>query len=190
MAANNEVMTVSLTSLGDWVLSPVILTWFISQLWRPCLLWRWCLFRANVPNSFPSVKTSSIYQQIKWNLTVIIKLAAESSRKKLVSVSLASRSVGSCGKVEVLAPSNIIKFFKLSRDFNFKLVSFEKLYETRIPPSPACPHFSPPCVGVFDRGAKQHRGMFLESLECISCFTGITHHLSCLQRLKTRLYSR
>ena len=77
-----------------------------------------------------SLRQNIEHQQIKWNLTVIIKLTAESSRKKLVSVSLASRSVGSCGKVEVLAPSNIIKFFKLSRDFNFKLVSFEKLYET------------------------------------------------------------
>ena len=45
-------------------------------------------------------------QRIKWNLTVIIKLTAESSRKKLVG--LASRSVSSCGKIEVSDPSNIV----------------------------------------------------------------------------------
>ena len=96
-----------------------------------------------------SLRQNIRQQQIKWNLTVIIKLTAESSRKKLVSVSLVSRSVGSCGKIEVLAPSSIINFAKLSRDFYFKLVSLG-LYETW-----ACPRFSPPCVGVFDQVATQ-----------------------------------
>ena len=54
-----------------------------------------------------SLRQNIRQQQIKWNLTVIIKLTAESSRKKL-AVRLASRSVSSCGKIEVLDPSNIV----------------------------------------------------------------------------------
>ena len=58
MAANNEVTTVSLTSLADWVLSRVILTWFISAL-ETVFVVKVMLVPANVPYSFPSVKTSS-----------------------------------------------------------------------------------------------------------------------------------
>ena len=103
---NNEVTTVSPDIPQCWVLSRVILTWFISAL-ETVLVVKVLLVPENVHISLLSLRQNIRQQQIKWNLTVIIKLTAESSRKEL-SVRLASRSVSSCGKIEVLGFSNII----------------------------------------------------------------------------------
>ena len=77
MAANNEVTTVSLTSLGDWVLSPVILTWFISAL--ETLFVVKVMLVPGKCSQLLSLRQNIRHQQIKWNLTVIIKLTADLS---------------------------------------------------------------------------------------------------------------